>query len=96
MTGDDDVQLTKSDLAKMVPAARCRGCGCVTWKMSIAGGHKKLEHPQHAAGCARPMGRLDLLVKVPPGQRATALGGRLQKTMTANQIAAAAKAAEEK
>lgn len=48
----------------IVPAARCRECGRVTWKLSLSGGPQKLmdtkrHGPVHAPGCSKPPGRLD-------------------------------------
>ena len=50
---------------RIVPAARCKECGNVTWKLSLSGGPQKLvdtkKHgPVHADGCGRPNGKLDI------------------------------------
>lgn len=49
---------------RIVPAARCKECGNVTWKLSLSGGPQKLydnkkNGPVHEKGCSRPPGRLD-------------------------------------
>ena len=49
---------------RVVPAARCRECGEITWKLSLSGGPQKLvdsrKHgPVHKEGCSKPPGRLD-------------------------------------
>ena len=50
---------------RIVPAARCKECGNVTWKLSLSGGPQKLvdtkKHgPVHEDGCSRPNGKLDI------------------------------------
>lgn len=48
------------DRSAWVPAARCRECGVVTWKVSMAQGTKRVEDAEHVDGCSQPPGRLDL------------------------------------
>lgn len=87
----EEVALTKSDLVKQVPAARCRACGRVTWRISIASGLSRVKDPGHHEGCPRPPGRLDLLAKIPLMKRDTVLDGRLLRPMTDDEVAEAAK-----
>ncbi len=48
-----------SDFKARRPAARCRGCGCLTWQVSIATGLRRVPNPQHADGCEKPPGKFD-------------------------------------
>jgi len=49
------------DFRAMAPAARCKGCGVVTWRVSIAAGLRRMDHAEHAEECERPRGRFDRL-----------------------------------
>lgn len=83
------VYISKQDAAKRMPAARCRGCQRVTWEISIADGLMRCP-TTHAKGCAVPWGRLDLLYTIPLAKRVTVLGGRLLRSMSDDEVAAAA------
>lgn len=82
----EEVQITKSDLTRIHPAARCRGCGVVTWKASLSQGQMKID-ARHRAGCAKPPGRLDLLERVPLRRRKTLFGGRLLRSLSDEEVA---------
>jgi hypothetical protein len=82
--------LSKQDVTKRMPAARCRGCGIVTWDVSIADGLIRCRK-KHVKGCTKPPGRLDLLHDIPLARREHVLGGRLLRPMTNAEVAAAAR-----
>lgn len=83
---DDEIQLTKSDLSKFHPAARCRSCKAVTWTVSIDAGLKKVR-PQHKVGCPKPRGRLDLLENIPLSMRDSVFNGRLLTPLRDEEVA---------
>jgi predicted deacetylase len=58
----DEIQLTLEDEQAVMPAARCRRCGVVTWKCSLLKGTWKVKHASHHIGCHAPPGRLDCRV----------------------------------
>lgn len=86
---DDPVEITPSDLAISMPAARCRGCGVITWRIRLDRGLEQVARA-HSPGCDQPIGRVDLWQDVPPAQRKKILGGRLLKTMTNDEVRQAA------
>lgn len=88
--GDADKgTLTRAEMTRPVPAARCRGCGVVTWTVTIAAGLKRSTR-KHEEGCGRPPGRLDILAKVPLSERERFLGGALERPMTQDELEALA------
>lgn len=90
---DDLVEITDSDMAKAMPAARCRECEVVTWRIRLDRGLERLD-PKHADGCAKPVGRVDLLAQIPAAQHERFLGGRLLRPMNDSEVAWAAKEVE--
>lgn len=85
----EEVQITKSDLTRVHPGARCRCCGVVTWKVSLSQGQIRT-NARHRPGCPKPPGRIDLLQDVPLRHRETLFGGRLLRPMTDGEIAVVA------
>lgn len=47
-----------SERKRWVPAARCRECGVITWKLSLSGGRRRTGFA-HRDGCSEPPGRFD-------------------------------------
>lgn len=85
----EPLDIAASDLAKSMPAARCRGCGVVTWTIRLDRGLEQTG-AKHRTGCSHPVGRVDLWQDVPPAQRARVCGGRLMKTMGNEEVRRAA------
>lgn len=52
------IQLMPHDRDLWVPAARCRECGVLTWKLSLSGGRKRL-NAVHRQGCSKPPSKFD-------------------------------------
>ena len=50
--------LDPSDIAALMPAARCRECGAVTWHVNLVRGLSRAKDT-HASGCSRPPGIFD-------------------------------------
>ena len=57
--------ISDAEARRMVAAARCRDCGCITHTCSLLRGICSLPRQKHAAGCSRPPGRLVLLALAP-------------------------------
>ena len=88
----EEIQLTLEDERQVMPAARCRRCGVVTWKCSLLNGLTKLENPRHHIGCHTPPSRLDLKLMVealPRGLRVAWLQ-RLDRTLPDDEVHALA------
>lgn len=64
--------MTDEERNEYVPAARCRGCGVVTWEVSVTFGYRRTA-AVHEPGCSAPAGRLDLLQQVNDLLRASKL-----------------------
>lgn len=64
MPRGDDQQRAKgvnphpAEIAQTMPAARCKECRVVTWKVNLVRGLWRSTE-EHAEGCSRPQGRLD-------------------------------------
>ncbi len=76
-------EITLEESTRVCIAARCRECGTVTHKCSIAAGVKVLQ-AIHLKGCSEPPGRLQLRLIVEdqvPELMKTDFGRTLLKTM---------------
>lgn len=76
------------------PAARCRGCDCITYYCSVAGGIIKPPlKTKHRKGCRKPLGRLDLITALAdydPRLETRLFGRRLRRYMSDDDVRAAA------
>ena len=53
------VHIDPADASSFMPAARCRECLTLTWRVSLTQGLRDVTHPQHKLGCSWPEGRFD-------------------------------------
>jgi len=87
---ENSEHIPRSELEAEVAAARCRGCGTITWLVSLVEGLKRAP-ARHAKDCEKPTGRLDLLMRLGVNERAEFMGGRLLRTMTDTEVLEAEK-----
>lgn len=85
---EDAVHITEADKAARVPAARCRGCGVVTWKVSLAQGLERTA-ARHPRACSVPPGRLDLKAMLSMRTLREHFGNALDRPMTDEEVARA-------
>lgn len=71
----------ESERQRRVPAARCRGCGVVTWVMNLHIGAWQIG-AEHEKGCQKPSGRLELKRHLPLAKQPE----RWQIPMTDNEV----------
>ncbi len=72
--------------SRLVPAARCRECGAVTWLVNLARGPRRVRAPDHDDGCNQPPGRMDLQAAVPLAKRLRLYGQKLENPMTDEDV----------
>lgn len=84
-TGVEHVPLDEADQDRVYPAARCRGCGVVTWRCALSRGRWPVP-ATHAEDCHRPPGRIDLIEALGSLERET-VGERLRGTISDHELA---------
>ena len=55
----EEVFIDHGDASTSMPAARCRECLTLTWRVSLRSGLWPLPNPKHRDGCSQPEGRFD-------------------------------------
>jgi len=87
---EDSPHIPRAEMEAMVPAARCRQCGVITWTVSLVEGVVR-SHKDHTRWCDKPAGRMDLLMRLGVRERGEFMDGRLLKPMTDAELVEAEK-----